>query len=104
MSPQKLPYQVLPDGFRGSVKTALNDVIRRAGLEIGTTLEKRIEDARLRKLQESEHWSEPRYTQGLALDDQKALQFLEETCRPYRSEYQSLPPTPNDDESQYFLE
>jgi hypothetical protein len=104
MKPQKLPYQALPDGFRGNVKTALNAVLRRAGLEIGSTLKKRIDDDRLRKLQDREHWKEPRYTQGLALDDDKALQFLNETCGPYRSDYQTFPASPNGDESQYFLE
>lgn len=87
-----------------TIKNGLNAVLRPVGLEIGTTLRQRIEDARLRKLHERDHWSEPRYTHGLALDYQKALRFLEETCRPYRSEYQTFPPTPNGDESQYFLE
>lgn len=104
MKPQKLPYQAVPDGFRGNVKTALNALLRPAGLEIGSTLEKRSEDARLRKLQERGHWNEPRYTQGLALDDEKALQFLNETCGPHRSEYQTFPCTANGNESQYFLE
>jgi hypothetical protein len=104
MKPQKLPYQVVPDGFRGNVKTALNAVLRPAGLEIGTTLKKRTEDARLRKLQERGHWNEPRYTQGLALDSEAALAFLSETCLPYRAEWERLPLSPNGDESQYFLE
>ena len=104
MKPQKLPYQVVPDGFRGSVKTALNAVLRPAGLEIGTTLEKHIENARLRKLQERGHWFEPRYTQGLALDSEAALAFLSETCLPYQAEWERLPLSPNGDESQYFLE
>lgn len=87
-----------------TIKNGLNAVLRPVGLEIGTTLKKRIDDARLSKLHEREHWSDPRYTQGLALDDQKAIQFLKETCGPYRSEYKTFPPTPNGDESQYFLE
>ncbi len=104
MKPQKLPYQVVPDGFRGRLKTVLNALLGPAGLEIGTTLEKRIEDARRLKLQDRGHWCEPRFTQGLALDDQKALQFFEETCGPYRVDYQRFPRTPNGNVSQYFLE
>src|SRR5947207_1162491 len=104
MKLQKLPYQALPDGFRGSIKTALNALLRPAGLEIGTTLEKRIEDARLQKLQQRGHWGEPRYNQGLALDDEKAIRFLKEICGPYRSEYQNFPLAANGDENQYFLD
>ena len=104
MKPQKLPYQALPDGFRGNVKTALNALLRPAGLQIGTTLKKRIEDSRLRKLQERGHWNQPRYTQGLAFDSEASLAFLSETCSPYQAEYGRLPLSPNGDESQYFLE
>jgi predicted O-methyltransferase YrrM len=104
MKPQKLPYQVVPDGFRANLKTALNAVLGAAGLEIGTTLKKRIEDARLRKLQEKGHWLEPRYTQGLTLESEAALAFLSETCMPYRAEWERLPLSANGDESQYFLE
>ncbi len=104
LTPRKLPYQAVPDGLRGSLKTALNAVLKRAGLEIGTTLEKRIEDARLRKLHERGHWSNPRYTQGLALDCEAALTFLGETCLPYQAGCEALPLSPNGDYSQYFLE
>lgn len=104
MKPEKLPYQALPEGLRGNVKTALNAALRRAGLEIGTTLEQRIEDARLRKLQEGGHWQQPRYTEGLALDSEAALRFLIETCSPYREEYGRLPLSQNGDESQYTLD
>jgi predicted O-methyltransferase YrrM len=90
--------------FSTTIKSGLNAVLRPVGLEIGTTLKKRIEDARLRKLQEREHWVEPRYIQGLALDRQKSLQFLNETCGPYANEYEVFPRTSNGDESQYFLD
>lgn len=104
MKPQKLPYQVVPDGFRSNVKTALNALLRPAGLEIASTLTKRLEDARLRKLQEEGHWNAPRYTEGLAFDSEASLAFLNETCSPYQAEYRRLPLSPNDDETQYFLE
>jgi predicted O-methyltransferase YrrM len=104
MKTRKLPYQAVPDGLRGNVKTALNALLRPAGLEVGTTLKQRLENARLRKLQEKEHWDQPRYSQGLRFDDEKALQFLQETCAPYREDYQKFPASPNGDETQYFLQ
>jgi len=103
MKLQKLPYQALPDGFRGNVKTALNALLRPVGLEIDSTIEKRIEDARLRTLHEKGHWNEPKYTHGLTLDSEAALVFLSETCLPYQSEYGRFPVSPNGDESQFFL-
>lgn len=104
MKPPKLPYQALPDGFRGNVKTALNALLNPVGLEIDSTIEKRIEDARLKTLQEKGHWKEPKYTHGLTLDSEAALVFLKETCLPYQSEYGRFPLNPNGDESQFFLE
>jgi Methyltransferase domain len=104
MKPEKFPYQTFPDGFRRSVKAALNALLRPMGLEIESTLEKHLEEARLRKLHEKGHWLEPRYTQGLALDSEAALAFLSATCVPYRAEWERFPLSPNGDESQYFLD
>lgn len=104
MKPPKLPYQTLPEGIRGSVKTLLNAVLRPAGLEISTTLKQRIEDDRLRKLRERGHWDEPRYGKGLALESESALAFLTESCLPYRADYGRFPLSPNGDDKQYFLE
>ena len=87
-----------------TIKNGLNAALRPLGLEIGTTLKRRIEDERLRRLQASGHWEAQKYTAGLRVDDQAALQFLSETCAPYRSEYRTFAPSPNGDESQYFLE
>ncbi len=103
MKPQKLPYQAVPDGFRGSVKALLNAVLKPAGLEIGSTLRRHIETGRLHQLQSRGHWRQQKYTAGLALDDEKSLRFLNETCGPYQREYQTFAPTANGDESQYFL-
>ena len=104
MKLQKLPYQAVPDGLRGNVKSALNTLLRPAGLEISTTLKKRIEAERLRKLQAGGHWGDPKYTAGLALDEKKILGFLNETCVPYQTEYQTFTANSNGDEGQYFLE
>jgi hypothetical protein len=96
-------YQAVPDGFRGNVKALVNAVLRPAGLELGTTLVKRIEDARLSKLKDRQHWEQPHYTQALALDSDAALTFLQQTCLPFQTDYQRLPLNPNGDENQYFL-
>ena len=104
MKSEKLAYQAVPDSIRGSVKSALNAVLKPVGLEIGSTLKSRIEDGRLRKLQSRGHWEGAKYNQGLALDDEKALRFLRETCLPYQSEYRMFALNPNGDDSQFFLE
>lgn len=103
MKQQGLPYQIFSGGLRGSVKTTLNAVLKPMGLEIGTTLKQHIEDTRIRKLQERGHWETTRYTQGIKLDDEKWIDFLEQTCLPYKHQYEQLPLNPNGDESQYFL-
>jgi len=103
MSPSKLPYQALPDGFRRTVKAAINSLLSRAGLEISSTLRKQIESGRLSQLQAGGHWKQEKYDQGLELDDQRALLFLKETCAPYQSEYRTFAAAANGDESEYFL-
>src|SRR5882724_468920 len=103
MKPQKLPYQALPDGVRGNVKTALNAVLRLAGLEIGTTLKQRTEVGRLRRLQERDHWGEPRYNQGLQIDETKCLEFFRQTCAPFKSEYERFPRRAQPDTAEFYL-
>lgn len=103
MNRQRLPYELVSGGIRNSVKTALNRVLRPVGLAIDSTIKERIEDARLKKLQERGHWKEPKYTGGLNLNSEAALVFLKETCLPYQSEYGKFPLCPNGDESQFFL-
>ena len=102
-SQPKLAYQALPDGIKGTVKAAINSLLNRAGFEISSTLKQRIENGRLRGLQVSGHWQREKYTQGLELDDQRALQFLREICIPYQTQYNSFAPAANGDERQYFL-
>ena len=104
MKSAKLPYQAVPDGFRGTLKSALNAVLRPIGLEIDSTLKEKIEDNRLRKLQSKGHWEEAKYTRGLALDDEKALRFLRETCLPFQSEYRTFARSANGDDTQFFLD
>ncbi len=90
--------------FSTTIKNGLNAVLRPVGLEVGTTLRKRIEDDRLRKLQDRAHWNHARYTEGLELDEQKALAFLRETCTPFRADYLQLPLNSNGDDTQFFLD
>jgi len=104
MKSAKLPYQAVPDGFRGTLKSTLNAVLRPIGLEIDSTLTKKIEDSRLQKLLSKGHWEEAKYTRGLALDDEKALRFLKETCLPFESEYRTFARSPNGDDTQFFLD
>ncbi len=78
-------------------------MLRPVGLEVGTTVSKRIEENRLRKLDSRAHWQQPRYTAGLQLDEEKALAFLLETCAPFRSDYLSLPAEGNGDDTHFFL-
>lgn len=103
MKPQKLPYQALPEGFRGNVKAALNALLKPAGLEIGTTLKKRLEDGRLQKLHERNHWREPRYKQGLQIDEIKCIKFFSQTCTPFKSEYESFPRSSQPNRAEFYL-
>src|SRR5262249_49502115 len=101
---KKLPYQDLPEGVRGNVKTALNAMLAPVGLEIDSKLRQTLERERLEKLRARGHWEQPKYTEGLRIDAPAALAFLQETCLPYRKEYARLPHHPNGDESQFFLD
>src|ERR1041385_11869 len=104
MNQRKLPYEALPGGFRAKVKTLLNAVLKPAGLEIDSTLRQQIENARLQKLTTRGHWTDPKYTQALKIDRKTALDFLEETCGEYRTDYQTFPISQNGDSGQFFLQ
>lgn len=104
MKREKLPYQHLSEGFRGTVKNALNAMLNTAGLEISSTLTKRIEDERIKKLRDKGHWTEAKYMLGLKLEDEKWAMFIEQICSPYRSEYERFPLSHNGDKTQFFLD
>jgi predicted O-methyltransferase YrrM len=87
-----------------TIKNGLNAVLKAAGLEIGTTLKQRIEDGRLRKLQEKDHWGEPRYIQGLQIDETKCLEFLSQTCAPFKSEYEKFPQHAQPNTAEFYLQ
>lgn len=86
------------------VKVLLNSVLQPMGFEIGTTLVRRSENARLRKLKESGHWSKPKYDQALSIDSAKCLRFLDDTCRPFSSSFRAFPKTPVNGDQEYYLE
>ncbi len=104
MKMEKLPYQHLSEGFRGTVKNALNAILNPLGVELSSTLEQRIEDERIRKLRKQGHWAEPKYMQGLELEDERWLKFLRDTCLPFRADYEKFAINPNGDATQYFLD
>src|SRR6185437_3645208 len=103
MKSPRFLYQAVPNAVRGSVKAALNSVLRPVGLEINSTLKQRIEDGRLHKLQSAGHWKTQKYAAGLAIDEKKSLRFLSDTCRPFRANYSRFPISSNGGNTGYFL-
>lgn len=72
-------------------KKGLNTVLNAAGLQIGTTVADRREQARLDKLLARGHWDAAPFSEGLSFQPEKYLTFLKCTCEPYRSELAALP-------------
>ncbi len=91
--------------FSNKIKNGLNALLNPLGLEIGTTLERRLESRRLRKLHLRGHWETPRYPLdlGLAIDEKKCLEFLLRTCEPYKSAYTKFPQTSNGNGDAFYL-
>jgi hypothetical protein len=86
-----------------NIKKGLNAFLRPLSLEIGTTLERRFEEARLRKLQERKHWGEPRYNKGLQIDEEKCLEFFSQTCAPFKSAYEQFPRSAQPNTTEFYL-
>src|SRR6185295_12664919 len=86
------------------VKVQLNNLLNPVGLQIGTTVAERREQARLEQLKESGHWSKAQYDQGITFEPEKYLTFLRETCLPYKSEYSKFPRHSNGNEQEFYLE
>jgi hypothetical protein len=87
------------------IKNGVNALLNPLGLEIGTTLKRRLESGRLRKLYLRGHWDTPRYPTdfGLAIDEKKCLEFLSRTCEPYRSSYTKFPYSSNGNGDAFYL-
>lgn len=91
--------------FSTRVKMGLNALLQPIGLEIGTTLSRRIEAERLSKLQHREHWKAHRYDQGLRLDDdQRWLELLEQLVGAYKADYKRLPVDSDGHGDEYYLQ
>ncbi len=92
------------DALSTRIKAQLNVLLGAVGLQIGTTAELTVERARVRSLQAGDHWRKARYDQGLRFDDEKHLQFLRETCLPYKSSYANFARSPNGNDQEFYLD
>ena len=86
------------------IKLALNTILRPVGLELSTTLEKQIEAARINKLKSKGHWRIARYDQGLLLNESQWLEFLNDVCLPFQSDYNSFPIKADGREDEFYLD
>ena len=89
--------------FTTYVKLQLNALLNPIGLEIGTTLRRRTEAARVQRLQGAGHWTKPKYDEGLNINPERSLEFLTQNCAPYKSDYLDFPRSSNGDGNGYYL-
>ena len=89
--------------FSTRVKLLLNRLLDPVGLQVGTTVALRAEQQRLQRLQAHGHWRQAKYDQGLKFDPDRCLQFLRETCLPYKAAYSKFPQLPNGDDQAFYL-
>src|SRR5438132_6356212 len=78
--------------FRQIVKNSLTTVLKPVDLRLSTTEAQRRETARLRVLQNKDHWSSPVYDQGLRFDTPQYLTLLTQVFARYTAEYKRIPP------------
>jgi hypothetical protein len=90
--------------FSTRIKTGINTLLQPLGLELGTTLKRRIEETRIRAMESRGHWKNARYNQGFKLDAEKWLEFLKQTCAPFAAMYNLLSPSMNGDPHEYYLQ
>src|SRR5882762_3214592 len=90
--------------FSTRIKLQLNALLEPVGLQIGTTVELRAEQARIQRLQENGRWANAQYDLGLKFDPQKHLAFLRDTCLPYRDHYSTFPLSANGSTGQFYLD
>lgn len=89
--------------FTTYVKLQLNTLLKPIGLEVGTTLKRRLEAARIQRLQSVGHWTKPRYDEGLNIKPEESLEFLRQNCAPYKADYLNFPRSPNGEVNQFHL-
>jgi predicted O-methyltransferase YrrM len=85
------------------IKLGLNAILDPLGLEVITTVKRRNDVATLKKLTEKAHWSIPRYSEGLQIDETKCLEFLSRTCTPFKSEFEKLSSTASSNTGAFYL-
>jgi predicted O-methyltransferase YrrM len=73
------------------IKSGLNLCLNTAGLQISTTKADRNEQERLKKLVERGHWDRAPFSEGLWLDAERHLSWLNVICERWRSELNALP-------------
>lgn len=85
------------------IKQLINTALAPIGLEMSTTLAKRIELDRLNALTEKQHWGSGRYTEGLHMNESACLDFLRSTCLPFQSEYSLFAHHQNGSKEEFYL-
>lgn len=73
------------------IKDGLNTMLNPAGLQVSTLKTERLEQARLEKLVAKGHWRSPHFSEGLAFEPERYLDFLRAVCGPYREQLFTLP-------------
>lgn len=86
------------------IKTQLNVLLKPIGLRVGTTLRQTTEQARLNRLKAEGHWEKAQYRQGLRFEPENHLNFLRETCLPFKPDYARFARTATADEQEFFLD
>src|ERR1700683_2195985 len=86
------------------IKDGLNAVLKIAGLQVSTTKLDRLEQARLEKLVDHEHWAAAPFQDGLCLEPDRSLSFLRTVCARYAPDWGSFPRTADAVGDGYFLQ
>ena len=86
------------------IKQLINTALAPVGLEVSTTVAKRIEVDRLSALDDKQHWDSVRYTEGLLINEDACLEFLQSTCLPFQRDYSVLAQNQNGSEEEFYLQ
>ncbi len=86
------------------IKLRMNSLLAPLGLQIGTTALMRAEELRLERLRAKGHWNTPHYDQGLKFEPEKFMNFLRETCLPYKSDYSMFARAENGNDQEFCLD
>lgn len=100
MLPQKMP----PPALSTRIKNGINAFLQPLGLEVSTTMMRQTEQSRIQNLQSKGHWKNARYDQGLNIEVEKWLEFLNQTCTPLSASYGTLPSNMNGNPNEFYLQ